>query len=239
MSYSLVTAIGGGPFITVLCPDSGELASADDIRRVAEVMLANDGLLTTNANSRLLRAGDTSTGLQTFAAGATVSPGQDLTLDGASVQGVVGFSTLGRVWLAGRKQLWRTRATLSDTDQAVNVDQGDRFTVPALNAAPRTITLTSTGVVPETGETLTFFWNPGTAGGGGTQYTFIRADLTVIATFVGAQVADTGAMFAEFEFTTGIGWRLGKHSGTPNEYVPPVPGPESWDSYGVVPGAGA
>jgi DNA topoisomerase-3 len=46
---------------------------------------------------------------------------------------------------------------------------------------------------------------------------------------------DTGAVFAEFEYTAG-GWKLGQHSGTPNEYTS---GPDTWTSYGVVPGAGA
>ena len=180
-------------------------------------------------------SGATFTGLVTFNAGATVASGQDLTLDGVSVQGTVGFSTLGQIWLAGRKRFYRTRVTLSDASQDVNVQQGDRFVCPAANAAPRTITLKSTGTVPDAGETLTFFWNPGTGGGGGTQYTFQREDATVVATFVGAQVADTGAVFAEFEYTSG-GWKLGQHSGTPNEYTS---GPDTWTSYGVVPGAGA
>jgi hypothetical protein len=252
MSMSPVTAADHGgslPLVSISCPDAGEPIKAEDIRAPVAALLAETDDIRTNATTglanKLNRNGDTSTGLQTFAAGATVSPGQDLTLDDVSVQGVVGFSTLGRVWLAGRKQLWRGRLGLADASQTVGVDNGDRFTLSATNAAPRTITLQSTTIVPEIGETLAFFWNPGTAGGSGTQYTFIREGGTVVATFVGAQVADTGAVYAEFEYmriSTGpdvYAWKLGTHSGTPNEYVPPVPGPESWNSYGVVPGVGA
>lgn len=205
---------------------------SNDVNAIASRALRRGAyLLATKANL----SGATFTGLVTFNAGATVASGQDLTLDGVSVQGTVGFSTLGQVWLAGRKRLYRTRVPLSDASQDVTVAQGDRFTCPAANAAPRTITLKSTGTVPDAGETLTFFWNPGTGGGGGTQYTFQREGGTVVATFVGAQVADTGAVFAEFEYTSG-GWKLGQHSGTPNEYTS---GPDTWTSYGVVPGAGA
>lgn len=205
---------------------------SNDVNAIASRALRRAAYLNTiKANL----SGATFTGLVTFNAGATVASGQDLTLDGVSVQGTVGFSTLGQIWLAGRKRFYRTRVTLSDASQDVNVQQGDRFVCPAANAAPRTITLKSTGTVPDAGETLTFFWNPGTGGGGGTQYTFQREDATVVATFVGAQVADTGAVFAEFEYTSG-GWKLGQHSGTPNEYTS---GPDTWTSYGVVPGAGA
>ncbi len=228
-----------------------------------KTVLANSDVLSADVNTlveRALRrtkyldnikvdiAGDTMTGLLTANAGITVASGQDLTLDGVSVVGDVAFAVLGKVWLAGRKQWYRARLILADSAHTIDVTQGDRFTVSATNAAPRIITLDSTTYVPETGETLTFYWNPGTAGGAGTQYTFKRdagAGAATIATFVGAAVADTGAVFAEFEYTlisTGpnvYAWRLGNHSGTPNEYIPPVPGPESWDSYGVVPGAGA
>ena len=179
----------------------------------------------------------------TMASGSTTTINGSATLAGTNT--ISGATTLsntttvsGAVALTGRRQLYRTRVVLTDADQALNVSQGDRFLLPAANASPRTIELTSTGTVPNEGETLTFFWHPGTGGGGGTQYTFEREDSTVIATFVGAQVADTGTVFAEFEFIGGI-WKLGPSSGTPNEYIPPTPGPEAWDSYGVVPGAGA
>jgi hypothetical protein len=191
-------------------------------------------------------AGATFTGLVSFNAGATVASGQTLTVDSATIAGaktITGntvFSGSSNTTIsAGRKTFNRARVTLSDADQTVDVGDGDRFTLPASPASPRTITLDHTGTVPLGGETMTFFWNPGGGGGGGTQYVFEREDASVIAEFVGAQVADTGAVCAEFEYVFGVGWRLGKHSGTPNEYVPPVPGPESWDSYGVVPGASA
>jgi hypothetical protein len=185
-------------------------------------------------------SGATFTGMVNFNAGATVPSGQTLYLDSANVFGDVGFSPVGRARLGGRKQVARARVILADSNHTITCDQGDRFELPASNAAPRTITLSTGGAFTiASGEMLTFFWNPGGAGGGGAQYTFVRQDLTVVATFVGAQLADTGAVFAEFEYLTGTGFKLGKHSGTINEYVPPVPGPESWDSYGVVPGAGA
>jgi hypothetical protein len=171
----------------------------------------------------------------------TITTGKALTAEAGSTTElhdvrVLNATATSLVSLRGRKQWYRARVTLADADQTVDVGDGDRFNLPANNASPRTITLDHTGVAPNDGESLTFFWNPATAGGGGTQYTFEREDNTIIATFVGAQVADTGAVFAEFEFVQGVGWRLGKHSGTPNEYTP---GPDTWTSYGVVVGAGA
>ncbi|HMY18081.1 MAG TPA: hypothetical protein PKA58_17275 [Polyangium sp.] len=228
-------AVGSAPITSIELPDNGGKPLAEDWQNVAAMALANDAYRATAISGKVAKAGDTMTGLLTANAGITVASGQDLTLNGVSVQGTVGFSTLGQVWLAGRKRFYRARVTLSDASQDVTVDQGDRFVCPAANAAPRTITLKSTGTVPDAGETLTFFWNPGTGGGTGTQYTFQREGGTVVATFVGAQVADTGAVFAEFEYTSG-GWKLGQHSGTPNEYTS---GPDTWTSYGVIPGAGA
>jgi hypothetical protein len=153
-------------------------------------------------------------GAVTANAGITVASGQDLTLNGASVQGVVGFSSLGRVWLLGRKQLWRARQTLADSNHTVNVTQGDRFTLPTSPAAPRVITLQSTVNVPEVGETLTFFWQPGTTAiGAGTQYTFRNEAATTLLTFDGSAVIDTGLVWAEFEFVAGA-WVLGLSSST-------------------------
>lgn len=164
-------------------------------------------------------SGATFTGLVTANAGITVASGQDLTLNGVAVQGVVGFSSLGRVWLAGRKQLVRTRQTVSDANNTVNVDQGDRFTLPIVPTVPRVITLQSTGVVPATGETMTFFWQPGTtAVGGGTQYTFRNEAAATLLTFDGSTVLDTGLVWAEFEFVAGA-WVLGLSSSTLHDGV--------------------
>jgi len=240
VNITAADAVGTAPITTIELADNLGDPTADDLHDIAAMALANDLHVRTGAgglDKMVLKAGDTMTGLLTANAGITVASGQDLTLNGVSVQGTVGFSTLGQVWLAGRKRFYRARVTLSDASQDVTVAQGDRFVCPAANAAPRTITLKSTGTVPDAGETLTFFWNPGTGGGGGTQYTFQREGGTVVATFVGAQVAKTGAVFAEFEYTSG-GWRLGAHSGTPNEYTN-IAMVEAWTSYGVVPGAGA
>jgi hypothetical protein len=172
------------------------------------------------------------TGLLTANEGITIPSGKDLTLNGASVQGDVGFSTLGRVWLAGRKRLWRARVTLSDASQTVDVGDGDRFDLPSgagEPAAPRTITLDHTGVVPGTGETITLFWYPkSNAVGGGTQYTIRRSSGVTIATFVGSTAMDTGLVWAEFEYTS-AGWRLGKCSGTLFDGT---------DYYGVIGNAG-
>lgn len=177
-------------------------------------------------------SGATFTGVVTFSVGATVSSGQTLTLDGVSIAGDVGFSALGRVSLYGRKAKYRARTALSDANHTISVDDGDLFDLVAGPAAPRTITLKSTTIVPITGETLTFFWFPKrTAIGAGTQYTFQREDATVVAKFNGAATFDTGVVFAEFEFNAGV-WRLGKC--TPTMYD--VAGTQY---YGVVGGAGA
>jgi hypothetical protein len=205
------------------------------------------------ADTKVNRAGDTMTGPLVLNAGGTVTSGQTLNLGGVTLSGAVIFDGgnvifAGSPYIAvmsfGRKTLNRARVTLSDGNHTVSVDAGDRFSLPPNEAAPRTITLDDTVVVPVRGETITFFWNPGSATPGN-RYTFRRADATVIATFVGGQIAYTGAVFAEFEYvliSSGPdvrAWRLGANSGTPNEYTGPVPGPESWDRYGVVPGAGA
>lgn len=192
---------------------------------------------TFNTGSTLALAGSAAmtvsgTATCTFATGTTLTCNSGSTV---SVAGAFTATSTSMVTLAGRRVLRRARVTVTDASQSINVGQGDLFKLPANNAAPRTITLSHTGTVPTAGETLTFLWTPAGAGGGGTQYTFQREDTTVVATFVGAQVADTGAVSAEFEFVGGV-WRLSINSGTPNEYTT---GPEAWTSYGVVPGAGA
>jgi hypothetical protein len=170
----------------------------------------------------------------TMQSGATTTLASTNTFSGTTT--ISGTTTLsgtttisGSVSLTNRRVIRRARVTATDADQSVNVGQGDRFELPAINAAPRIITLTSTGTVPNEGECLEFIWSPAGAGGGGTQYTFQREDTTVVATFVGSTAADTGTVCAEFEFTGGV-WRLGYSSGTPYDGV---------DSYGVVPGTGA
>lgn len=136
----------------------------------------------------------------------------------------------GSVTLSGRHVLTRARVVMADANQTIDVTQGDRFTAPANNAAPRLITLKSTApAVPNTGECMTVFWTPGTAGGAGTQYTFQREDATVVATLDGSGTADTGACWVEFEYYGGV-WRLGASSGTPYDGTA---------SYGVIAGPGA
>lgn len=211
-----------------------------------------NGAMTCTSNGDItLQSGCTVTGQSgssiTMASGASVviQGGATLNCQASSTTTLAGTNTLsgtttigGAVSITGRRQLHRARVTLSDANQSVNVGQGDRFLLPANNAAPRNIELTSTGTVPNEGETLEFYWHPAGAGGAGTQYSFKREDATVVATLVGSSIADTGTVFVEFEFVGGV-WRLGRSSGTPCAYIPPVPGPEAWESYGVVPGAGA
>lgn len=156
-------------------------------------------------------------------AGATLASGQTLVADGATISGAK--SVTGNTVLSGgnvvmtdstcRKSFNRARVTLADADQTVDVSNGDRFDLPVNPASPRTITLDNTTVVPMGGETLTFFWYPKDAAvGGGTQYTFERGDASEIAFFKGMVSADTGLVWAEFEYVFGTGWRLGKCSGT-------------------------
>ena len=217
---SAVTAadhLGAVPVTSILAPDNGNKVVAEWLRTCEAALLAECADIRTGTgglNKCVLKAGDTMTGLLTANAGITVPSGQDLTLNGANVTGVVGFSSLGRAWFAGRKQLWRTRQALADSNHTVNVAQGDRFTLPVGPAAPRVITLQSTGTVPENGETLTFFWQPGTtAVGAGTQYTFRNEAATTLLTFDGSAVIDTGLVWAEFEFVAGA-WALGLSSST-------------------------
>lgn len=185
---------------------------------------------TLTANGATIAGAVAASGVVTFNGGATIASGQNLTLDGASVQGNVGFLNPGKVWLAGRKQLWRGRVTLADSNHTIDVADGDRFNVPVSPSVPRVITLDHTTIPPEAGETLTFYWFPKTTAiGAGAQYTIRRSDGTVIATFDGSAVIDTGLVWAEFEYTS-AGWRLGNNSGT------------LYDGsayYGVIGGAGA
>lgn len=184
--------------------------------------------LTMAIGSTTTIAGTSTLSGTTTLSGATTTISGTTTVSGVTTLSGTTTTISGTTILTGRRRLRRPRIIATDVDQAVNVGQGDLVELPALNAAPRAITLTSTGVVPAEGECLEFIWNPGTAGGGGTQYTFAREDATVVATFVGATAGDTGTVCSEFEFTGGV-WRLGHSSGT------------SYDgaSYGVVPGAGA
>lgn len=220
MTMSLVTAADSAaplPLAGISCPDAGEEIKAEHIRTpVADFLAECEDIRTGTGglDKMVLKAGDTMTGLLTANAGITVASGQDLALNGTNVTGNVGFSTLGVVQLAGRKRIPRTRVSVSDANNTINVDQGDRFTLVVGPAAPRTITLQSTGVVPSQGETLTFFWQPGTAVvGGGTQYTFKNEGGTTLLTFDGSTVIDTGLVWAEFEFVAGA-WAIGISSST-------------------------
>jgi hypothetical protein len=226
--------LGAVPVTDISCPDDGDKVVADDIRVAVAALLANDDAQQTNitnlGNDKVAKAGDTMTGALILNAGATVASGQDLALNGANVTGVVGFSTLGRVWLAGRKQLIRTRVALTDADATINVDQGDRFELPVVITPTRIITLDKVGVVPENGETITVFWYlKGTASGNSTYLSFRRNDGTVICTFKGSAVCNVDLLWAEFEYVAGV-WRLGKCAGTMYDGAA---------LFGVIAGAGA
>jgi hypothetical protein len=140
-----------------------------------------------------------------------------------------GLKVVGSTDLSdGRKVLRRPRVTLSDGNHTVGVTQGDRFKLPTVPAAPRTITLKSTSpAVPSEGESLEFLVPNVTASA--LVYTFQREDATVVATFVGSAVTLVQPMYAEFEFVGGV-WRLGAHSGSAYD---------GSGDYGVLPGAGA
>ncbi len=180
--------------------------------------------------SRVAKAGDTMSGLLTANAGITVASGQSLTLNGATVQGVVEFASAGRAKLAGRKQLLRPRVGMVDANATLDVNQGDRFEFPVSITPTRTITIDKVSVVPEQGETITVFWFlKGASSFNSTYLSFQRNDATVICTFVGSAVCDVDLLWAEFEYVSGV-WRLGKCAGTMYDGTA---------NYGVIAGAGA
>lgn len=138
------------------------------------------------------------------------------------------LTVIGKTTLTGRR-VRSARVPLADANATVKVTDGHRFALPD-PAAPRTITLSATAPVPDESETYEFVCPVLT--GGGVQYTFQRADTTVVATFVGPTVSGQPPMYyAEFEFVSGV-WRLGANSGVAYDGGAPA-------DYGVVPGAGA
>lgn len=231
--------LGAVPVTAIDEPDDGNDVMAADLRQTAAALLANDDYIINDATDGLAakvnRAGDTFTGAVIFSDSATfddpVIVNDNFEANSTSqFSATVTATSASTVLLLGRKSLRRARVTVTDASQTINVTQGDRFELPANNAAPRTITLKSTApAIPNTSECVEFLWTPGVAGGAGTQYTFQREDTTVVATFVGSAIANTGAVWAEFEFAGGV-WRLGHSSGTPYDGT---------GSYGVVAGAGA
>lgn len=135
---------------------------------------------------------------------------------------------IGKAALTGRR-VGSARVPLADANQTVKVTDGQRFEL-ADPAAPRTITLSSTTPTPDEGETFEFIIP--VISGGGTQFTFQRADTTVVATVVGPTVSgQPQANFVQFEFVSGV-WRIGANSGSAYDGGAPA-------DYGVIPGPGA
>jgi hypothetical protein len=233
MPTNITAADHGGsvPVLSVSCPSDKENAKAADIRTAVAALLAECDDLRTGAgglDEMVLKAGDTMTGLLTANAGITVGSGQILTLAGVEIAG--DFYTSGTARLAGRKSINRVRSTLSDANQTISVNTGDRAQLVAVPAAPRTITISHTTPVPVIGETIALFWFPKTAAlSPGVQYGIEREDTTVIAQFSASAILNTGLVFAEFEYQAG-GWRLGENSGTLHDGT---------GYYGVIGGPGA
>lgn len=157
---------------------------------------------------------------------------------GANYQGNLAASTLfallGKIWDEKGNLLLRPRIPLTDanhTSPAVNVSQGDRFTLTGAPIGPRVIKLDSTSVIPLNGMTMVFLIKELTSSAQ-PAYTFQRDDTSVICTVNGSA---TGAVFAvsvEFEFAGDV-WHIGQNSGA------------SFDDntftvqYGVIPGVAA
>lgn len=98
----------GGPFSTILCPDDGNPATAEDIRRAVSSLLRNDQLqgvdITALQNDKVDRAGDTMTDTLTVNASTTNEYGvrANGTGSGGGVRGVGGSSSgPGGVFLGG------------------------------------------------------------------------------------------------------------------------------------------
>jgi hypothetical protein len=133
---------------------------------------------------------------------------------------------------SGRHQWRRARVSLTDANQTINVTQADRF-FAGNSTALRTVTLAhSGGNAPYSNETIEVVFRGTVAGGTGSRWTFAREDATTIATFAvsGSVGATDVCMYAEFEYITGTGWRLGAHSGAAYD---------GGAEYGVIPGASA
>lgn len=157
---------------------------------------------------------------------------QDATL-GAHLDGTAYTDILK---MNGRKALNRPRVVLSDAAHTVKVTDGDRFQLPD-PASPRIITLSDTSPTPAEGERIEFIMP--VISGPDPQYTFKRADATIIATAGAPTVAtNSGRMWVEFEYvkiSTGpdvFAWKLGRSSGDFDDGGAP-------SNYGITPGAGA
>lgn len=231
--------------VSTRCIDTATVAFEDStqlqMKETSTIALTNTATITCASGTAINLSGTASMGFSgtatcTFATGTTLTcnSGSNINLHGTTtIAGTVNATSASTVKLQGRKALLRTRVTLSDTNQTVKVDAGDRFVLPAgpsLPAAPRTITLDHSTVPPNVGETMTFFWYPkGATTAGGTQFTFKREDATTIATFDGSTVFNVDGVWAEFEYTAS-GWKLGISFGQQND------GTSAW---GVIPGPSA
>lgn len=133
--------------------------------------------------------------------------------DAASVN--VGFEALAArtafllYWFQYGRPRRRTRITLTDADQTIDVGQGCLFLLPSAPAATRIIKLrTTTAPIPEEGEWLELV-APNLAAGH--QYDIAREDGSLICELYGLATADQ-AVSAKFDFSLG-NWRLGLNSG--------------------------
>lgn len=143
------------------------------------------------------------------------------------------------VYFNGRSRR-RARVAVTDGNRTLGVAAGSgvdfagsTFSLVTLPAAPRTLTLKSTGVVPEEGETLEAFWYSTSIGPGVAAFTFQReGGGGPIATFQAAAdgIVTDHFCWAEFEFVSGA-WVLGRNNG----YALDTGG----DPFGVVPGSHA
>ena len=160
--------------------------------------------------------------LATIASGSCTIGGTK-TFSGTIALGTSGVLTTpntaaSRVELLGRKRLTRARSAVTDANVTLSVLTTDVFSLPAVPAAARTLTLDSTTTVPYDGETISLHWSPTAPGAGVTQYTIKRdagAGGATIATIVSGSETTAGGVhyhhWATFVYSGGR-WVVGPHS---------------------------
>jgi hypothetical protein len=231
MSVAITAADYGGtvPVASILCPDDGDDVKGDDVQVPTAALLANDahGLTAAtnanaNANTRVLKAGDTMTGAlvvnhangvvttgkvevgttlkvdggivnnPSFTDGMTVPAGKDATLGGP-------IKPTG----TGAYHVWRTvEIDAADATATLSTDADIYYMANPSNAAT-TYTLKSTSPTPPEGARITLQIR---LIGVGETVEVEHESTTVVVTF------GEGYGAADFLFIDGV-WRLGPCSG--------------------------
>lgn len=243
MAHALTIITGvAGTTIAAQCngADTGTKVESADVN-VALQSVCNDMATVSTGNCTIAGnktfSGSTTlsggvAGNTTFGGDVHIAQTKSLTADGTgcTISGTWSQATTGKILLLGRKSLWRSRQNITDgvnrkigvtTGTGINF-YGDRFNLPGMTAAKRTIILDSTVNVPAEGEILSFFCQPsGLTIAGGVAFEFQRDDSSIAAKVywdTGNVPTQAGAdsFWLTFEYTGGA-WTLAENSGSTSD----------------------